>query len=95
MEKLEYEEYLERKVVVLTRNDRYFYGVLKSFDQYNSITLNFTVERITRDGAYAEKRHGLIVLRGENIVMIGPASSDVPHGMRRCNYDDLIAELNK
>lgn len=88
----EFEEYLERDVVILLKDERYLYGVLKSFDQYNSVSLNFTVERIFFLNRYAENRLGLISLRGENIVMMGLCSPDFSL-MRKMKFEALAEEI--
>lgn len=67
----EFAEYLEKDVVVLLKNGVYLSGIFKSYDQYNSITLNYVIERIFHKEMYSEKRQGLAVIRGENIVFIG------------------------
>ncbi len=72
---ISFEIYLEKSVVVLLRSGRYIYGVLKSYDQYNTIVLNYSIERIFHELEYAEKKHGLIVLRSDSISYIGLCSS--------------------
>lgn len=72
----------------MLRDNRYLYGVLKSFDQYNSIALNFATERIFHEDCYAERRLGLVSLRGENIVLIGICSPDL-RKLRKVEYDTL------
>lgn len=55
----------------MLKDNKFYYGILKSFDQYNSITLNYSVERIFYENMYAEKYHGLLVIRGDTISLIG------------------------
>lgn len=90
----EYEQYLEKSTVVMLREDRYLYGVLKSFDQYNSIALNFVTERIFHENCFAERRLGLVSLRGENIVLIGICSPDLKK-LKKVEYDTLLREIDK
>ncbi|EJW04137.1 hypothetical protein EDEG_01573 [Edhazardia aedis USNM 41457] len=67
----DFEEYLDRDVVILMWEGKYLYGKLRSFDQYNSITLENTIERVFNNGKYTERKCGLYIVRGENIVIIG------------------------
>ena len=73
VERRGYEDYLETQVVVLLKNGKYAFGRLKSYDQYNNIALNHAAEVICCDGEYAERQSGLVIIRGENIVMLGAA----------------------
>ncbi|ELA42500.1 uncharacterized protein VICG_00599 [Vittaforma corneae ATCC 50505] len=84
----EFVEYLEKNVVVLLKDDIYLYGVFKSYDQYNSITLNYVLERIFHEGAYAERRQGLMVIRGESIIFIGIGKFDL-RNLRMVDYEYL------
>lgn len=88
----EFEVYLEKNIVILLKENRYLYGILKSFDQYNSISLNFTTERIFHKNKFAEKRLGLISLRGENIIFLGIGSPDF-RKLKKVDYDTLASEI--
>lgn len=72
----DYEYYLNKHVVVMLKDSRFYYGLFKSFDQYNSITLNYAVERIFHESKYAEKFQGLLVIRGDTISLIGLSRND-------------------
>lgn len=91
----EYETYLESKVVVLLKGNRFLYGTMKSYDQYNSITLNFVTERIFHANFYAEKKHGLIVLRGENILFIAKCSAPLLDKLEKIEYEALKDKIEK
>lgn len=67
----DYEIFLDNHVVIYLHDGRYMYGVLRSFDQFNNITLEQTVCRIFVGDEYAERRLGLYIIRGENIILIG------------------------
>lgn len=67
----EYELYLEKNIVVHLKDSRFLYGILKSYDQYNCISLNFASERIYTGKKYSENRLGLVSIRGECITFIG------------------------
>lgn len=90
-----YEQYLEKQVVVLLRNNRYIYGTLKSYDQYHSVALNYATERIFHENRYSERMHGLIVLRGENISLVGLGTALDTSGLMKADFDDLSRELDE
>lgn len=90
-----YECYLERPVMMLLRNNRYMYGTLKSYDQYNSVALNFAVERIFRNDRYAEKHHGLVVIRGENITLIGMGAAPRLLHLEKAEFEELAREAEE
>lgn len=87
----EFSEYLEKEVVVLIKDEHYLYGVFKSYDQYNSITLNYVLERIFHQDSYAEQRLGLMVIRGESIVLI--ATGTPPQiNLKKGDFNDLLIQ---
>lgn len=88
----DYEAYLEQSVVVMLRDGRYLYGTMKSFDQFNSITLDGVIERIFHGRKYAEKRHELFIIRGENIAVIGLAAPEVASGLVQADFSALRSE---
>lgn len=67
----DYESFLDGQVVVYLHDGRYFYGILRSFDQFNNITLENSFCRIFHGNEYAEKKIGLCIIRGENVVLLG------------------------
>ena len=89
----DYEAYLEQSVVVMLRDGRYLYGTMKSFDQFNSITLDGVIERIFLDGQYAEKRHELFIIRGENIMMMGMGVLDAKDGLVQADFSVLRSRI--
>ena len=91
----DYEIYLEQEIVVMLRDGRYLYGIMKSFDQFNSIALDMVVERIFHEKKYAEKKHELFVIRGENISMIGLGSPPVEDDLDKEDFDILSIEISK
>ncbi|KAL6122592.1 hypothetical protein NUSPORA_00360 [Nucleospora cyclopteri] len=88
----EYEQYINKKVVVLLADNRFLYGILKSYDQYNNISLNFVIERIFFKKMYAEKKRGLLAIRGENIAMIGIAEFN-DENIFKIDYDVLLDRI--
>lgn len=69
---------VDRKVFVLLRDGKMLFGVLRTFDQYANLILEYCVERIyfTEKNKYAEEPRGLFMVRGENVVMLGEVDID-------------------
>ncbi|KAF7347795.1 U6 snRNA-associated Sm-like protein LSm1 [Mycena venus] len=62
---------VDRKMLVVLRDGRKLHGVLRSYDQFANLVLEDTVERIYHGNAFAENWHGLFLIRGENVVLLG------------------------
>ncbi|ORD94644.1 LSM1 [Enterospora canceri] len=90
----EYERYVNKTVVVVLKSLQFLYGSLKSYDQYNNISLNFTTQRIFHENTYAEKNLGLVSVRGENVVVIAVAEFDLD-GLEKVEYNHLETKLLK
>lgn len=90
----EYEKYINKHVVVMSKDGRFYYGIFKSFDQYNSITLNYSVERLFYKNNYAEKFQGLLVIRGDTISLIGISKMDYKE-FNKLDYDVLSELISK
>jgi len=91
----DYEIYLEQEIVVMLRDGRYLYGIMKSFDQFNSITLDSVIEKIFHENRYSERKHGLFVIRGENISIMGLGSSEVNGDFIMEDFNILNDEISK
>ncbi|KAH7850813.1 hypothetical protein Vadar_003279 [Vaccinium darrowii] len=63
--------YLDKKLLVLMRDDRKLLGKLRCFDQYANIVLEGASERITVGDLYSDIPLGLYIIRGENVVLVG------------------------
>ncbi|KAF9229329.1 Sm-like ribonucleoprotein [Gyrodon lividus] len=82
---------VDRKMLVVLRDGRKLHGVLRSYDQFANLVLEDTVERIYHGNAFAEHWHGLFLIRGENVVLLGEIDldqeDDVP--LRQVDYQLL------
>ncbi|KAK1349865.1 Sm-like protein [Hamiltosporidium tvaerminnensis] len=67
----DFEEFLDKEIVIMLWDGRQIYGILRSFDQYNSITIQNTREIYIHEKLYSEKDIGLVIVRGENIILLG------------------------
>ena len=54
------------------RDGRKIIGIMRSFDQFANVVLEDAVERIIVDKRFADVPLGLYVIRGENVVLLGP-----------------------
>jgi len=75
---------VERLLVVL-RDGRKLYGVLRSFDQFGTFIIEYlvyflfaanlvlsdTIERYYVELEFTEEHHGTFLVRGENVVLVG------------------------
>lgn len=90
----ELESYLEKEILVLLKDGRQMWGTLKSYDQYYCLTLNFTTERIIHEDMFSEKRQGLVVIRGENIILIGKTEFNCKN-LKKVDYEYLSSLREK
>lgn len=78
-------------MLVVLRDGRKLHGVLRSYDQFANLVLEDTVERIYHGNAFAEHWHGLFLIRGENVVLLGEVDldqeDDIP--LRQVDYNIL------
>jgi U6 snRNA-associated Sm-like protein LSm1 len=63
-------------MLVVLRDGRKLHGVLRSYDQFANLVLEDTIERVYYGNAFAENRHGLFLIRGENVVLLGEIDLD-------------------
>lgn len=56
--------------MLVLRDGRHIVGRLSSYDQYGSLVLEGSSERIFAAGKYADKEMGLYLVRGENLVLL-------------------------
>ncbi len=62
-----------KTVLVKLKGNKEVRGKLKSFDHHLNIVLE-EAEEIFPDGT--QRRLGLIVIRGDNVIMVSPATTD-------------------
>nr|6PPQ_A Chain A, U6 snRNA-associated Sm-like protein LSm1 [Schizosaccharomyces pombe 972h-]6PPV_A Chain A, U6 snRNA-associated Sm-like protein LSm1 [Schizosaccharomyces pombe 972h-] len=64
-------DYVDRKVIVVLRDGKKLIGILRSFDQFANLMLQYTIERIYVDDMYGDIDRGVYIVRGENVVLLG------------------------
>lgn len=84
----DFEEFLDKKIVILLWDGKYLFGVLRSYDQFNSLTIENTIERQFHGNIYCETNHGVFIVRGENVVVIGLSNIDLK-GCVRKEYEEV------
>lgn len=70
-------DYVDRKVIVVLRDGKKLIGILRSFDQFANLMLQYTIERIYVDDMYGDIDRGVYIVRGENVVLLGELVSFV------------------
>ncbi|OTB04164.1 hypothetical protein M426DRAFT_321013 [Hypoxylon sp. CI-4A] len=90
----------DKKLLVCLRDGRKLTGILRSWDQFANLVLQTTVERIyatTSDpsepqpkGLYADQHHGIFLVRGENVLLLGEIDldkdDDPPPGFEKAEF---------
>lgn len=70
-------ELVDRKVLIVLRDNRKITGVLRSYDQYANLVLERAVERFFCAKYFAEAERGIYLVRGENVVLLGEVDLDL------------------
>jgi len=83
---------VDKKMLVVLRDGRKLHGVLRSYDQFANLVLEDTTERVYHGSAYGQTRHGVFLIRGENVVLLGEVDldqeDDVP--LQQVNLEQLL-----
>ncbi|KAI0843464.1 Sm-like ribonucleoprotein [Hypoxylon sp. FL0890] len=98
----------DKKLLVWLRDGRKLTGVLRSWDQFANLVLQSTVERIFATtseptepqprGLYADQSHGIFLVRGENVLLLGEIDldkdDDPPPGFEKAEFG-VVEKLAK
>jgi len=94
----------DKKLMVSLRDGRKLIGVLRSWDQFANIVLQSTIERkflpptSTSPGLYTDIPHGIFLVRGENVLLLGEIDldkdDDPPLGYEKAEVE-LVEKLIK
>ncbi|ODA77509.1 hypothetical protein RJ55_07138 [Drechmeria coniospora] len=102
----------DKKLMVVLRDGRKLIGILRSWDQFANLILQSTIERIfapvsDSDGSeppkgyYADIAHGIFLVRGENVLLLGEIDldkdDDAPPGFELADLEEvkMLAEKKK
>jgi len=66
----------DKKLLLILRDGRKFTGVLRSWDQFANLVLQDTTERMFVQDLYADVKHGVYIVRGENVLLLGEIDLD-------------------
>ncbi|KAL5612086.1 hypothetical protein BROUX41_000366 [Berkeleyomyces rouxiae] len=74
----------DKKLVVVLRDGRKLFGMLRSFDQFANLVLQSTTERLfvppsspTTPGLFTDIDRGVFLVRGENVLLLGEIDMDL------------------
>eukprot|EP01100_Stratorugosa_tubuloviscum_P013880 TRINITY_DN714_c0_g1_i2.p1 TRINITY_DN714_c0_g1~~TRINITY_DN714_c0_g1_i2.p1 ORF type:complete len:131 (-),score=54.41 TRINITY_DN714_c0_g1_i2:374-766(-) len=81
---------VDKKVLFVFRDGRVFYGILRSFDQFANLVIESCCERIIIDNCYADYDLGTLIVRGENIVLIGEMSGKENENLQKADLDKIM-----
>ncbi|KAJ5907700.1 Ribonucleoprotein LSM domain eukaryotic/archaea-type [Penicillium taxi] len=89
----------DKKLLLVMRDGRKFFGVLRSWDQFANLVFQDTIERIYAGKLFADKHVGLFLVRGENVVLLGEIDldreDDIPAGWAQAPYEEVLALKNE
>lgn len=58
-------------MVVVLRDGKRIFGILRTFDQFGNLLLQDTIERYYVDLEWAEELRQVYLIRGENVALVG------------------------
>ncbi|KAI0396008.1 hypothetical protein F5Y17DRAFT_421613 [Xylariaceae sp. FL0594] len=101
----------DKKLLLVLRDGRKLIGILRSWDQFANLVLQSTVERVFTTitepksslprGLFADKHHGIFLVRGENVLLLGEIDldkdDDPPPGYEQADFEfvDRLAKEQK
>ncbi|CCG81880.1 U6 snRNA-associated Sm-like protein LSm1 [Taphrina deformans PYCC 5710] len=84
---------VDKKMVLVLRDNTKLFGVLRSFDQYGNLVLQDSYQRIYVDESYADVPKGVYLVRGENVVLMGELDIDEEDNIKQTRIEEK--EANK
>jgi len=88
----------DKKLLIVLRDGRKLIGVLRSWDQFANLVLQDTVERLYAGKLFADKKLGIFVVRGENVLLLGEIDldmeDDLPKGFTEAPLKE-VEDLHK
>ncbi|GMR36262.1 hypothetical protein PMAYCL1PPCAC_06457 [Pristionchus mayeri] len=82
-------EQLDKHLIVVLRDGRKLIGYLRSIDQFANLVLDEVVERTYIQKYYSEISHGILLIRGENVVLAGELDDTIETGQIKVSIDEL------
>eukprot|EP00049_Salpingoeca_infusionum_P004991 m.86855 g.86855 ORF g.86855 m.86855 type:complete len:126 (+) comp12817_c0_seq3:167-544(+) len=83
---------LDKRVICTLRDGITFVGVLRTVDEFGNIVLHNAVERITIDRQYGEQDRGIVLVRGDNISMLGELGDETQMRatLQEVDFPDMV-----
>ncbi|KAA8893626.1 putative small nuclear ribonucleo protein [Sphaerosporella brunnea] len=66
----------DKKLMITLRDGRKIIGVLRAWDQVPNLVIQNTTERIFAGGMYCDVPRGILIVRGENVLLLGEIDLD-------------------
>ncbi|MCL4148404.1 UNVERIFIED_CONTAM: hypothetical protein GTU68_013393 [Idotea baltica] len=78
--------------MVYLRDGRTLIGILRSVDQFANLVLHRTIERIHVGKQYGDIDRGVIIIRGENVVLLGEIdeAKDSMSGLEQVSFEEIL-----
>ncbi|ORY87785.1 hypothetical protein BCR37DRAFT_342569 [Protomyces lactucae-debilis] len=86
---------VDKKMVLVLRDNTKLFGILRSFDQYGNLVLQDSFERIYVEDCFADIPKGVYLVRGENVVLMGEIDIDEEDNIKqiRISRDEAESRL--
>ncbi|VDO01785.1 unnamed protein product [Rodentolepis nana] len=84
-------------MLVKLRGHKCYIGNLRSIDQFGTILLSQACERIFVGEKYSDVHHGILMIKGENIALIGEMKEDEtpPPPFEKVSEDEIFRLQNE
>ncbi|XP_071448016.1 U6 snRNA-associated Sm-like protein LSm1 [Hetaerina americana] len=88
---------VDKKLMVLLRDGRVLIGILRTVDQFANLVLHRTNERIHVGKEYGDINRGVIVVRGENVVLYGVVDKEMENNLpfKKVSVDEILDAQRK
>ncbi|KAG8201098.1 hypothetical protein JTE90_028768 [Oedothorax gibbosus] len=83
-------EHTDKKIGVWLRDGRQIVGTLRSVDQFANLVLYPASERVHMDGSFGDIPQGIVMIRGENVALLGEMEKD--DEKKRCPALKLLSK---
>lgn len=71
-----FDDMIDRRVITMLTDGRKIVGYLRSYDQFANILIDEAYERHVVDSLFADIFLGVMIVRGENMALLGELSDD-------------------
>jgi U6 snRNA-associated Sm-like protein LSm1 len=71
-----FDDMIDRRVMTVLADGRKIVGYLRSYDQFANVLIDEAYERHVADSLFADVFLGVMIVRGENMALLGEISGD-------------------